>query len=96
MPAIIGWGGAATIGASAHEGGDLGTGDEGGDGDNGQSKSEALAGNVGEDDGNEPVDDMEELVEEAADKAADEAADDKDDVEYFITDDRDDSDNEGN
>jgi len=71
VQAIVGRGRAPTIGASAHEGGDSGTGDKGGDRDNGQRKSEALAGNVGEDDGNEPVDDVEELAEEAADEARD-------------------------
>jgi len=121
VQAIVSWGRAPTIVASPQEGGDSGTGDEGGDGDNGQSKSEALVGNMGEDDGNKPVDDVEELAEETADEARDsedseepkevraevdaqepadeawdEAADDEDDVEYFITDDRDDSDDEGN
>jgi len=54
-----------------HEGGVSEMSDKGGDGDNGQSKSEALAGNVGADDWNELVDHVEELAEKAADKARD-------------------------
>ena len=112
MQAKVRRGWAPTIGNSAHEGGDA---------DNGQSKSETLVGNVREDDGNKLVDDVEGLAEEAADEArysedseepeevreevnaqepadeaADKAADDKDDVEYFLTDGRDDSNDERN
>ena len=53
------------------EGGDLGTGDERGHGDNDQSKSEGVAGNMVEDDGNEREGDVEGLAEEARDELRD-------------------------
>jgi len=67
----VGRGQALTIEDSADEGGDLGTGDERGHGDNDQSKSEGAAGNMGEDDGNEREGDVEELEQEAGDELKD-------------------------
>ena len=71
MQGTIGQGQALTIADNADEGGDLGTGDERGHGDNDQSKSEGTVGNMGEDDGNEREGDVEELAEEAGDELSD-------------------------
>ena len=53
MQAIVGRGHTLTIEDSVDKGEDLGTSDERGHGDNGQSQNEGAGGNMGEDNGNE-------------------------------------------
>jgi len=67
----VGRGQALTIEDRADEGGDLGTGDERGHGDNDQRKIEGATGNMGDDDGNEREGEVEELAEEAGDELRD-------------------------